>query len=184
MFFYQGYKRETIEHPTNTREKLMEAFFQFLEDHQIAYTRHDHPAVYTVEEADRLVPELAAAKTKNLFLRDDKGRRHFLVVVPGHKQVDLKLLKDRMGIKRISFGSPERLKKHLGIEPGAVSLLALYNDTAHAVELFVDQELWASESFQCHPLVNTATLEIAREDLTRFLENTGHEATIIEVPGR
>ena len=147
----------------------METFFNFLEANQIAYSRHDHPAVYTVEEADRLVPELAAAKTKNLFLRDDKGRRHFLVVLPGHKQVDLKTLKDRMGIKRISFGSPQRLQKHLGIEPGAVSILALYNDKALAVELFVDQELWTSESFQCHPLVNTATLEITRENLIRLL---------------
>ena len=162
----------------------METFFNFLEANQIVYTRHDHPAVYTVEEADRLVPELAAAKTKNLFLRDDKGRRHFLVVVPGHKQVDLKTLKDRMGIKRISFGSPQRLQKHLGIEPGAVSILALYNDKALAVELFVDQELWTSESFQCHPLVNTATLEITRENLIRFLEITGHEMTIIEVSER
>jgi Ala-tRNA(Pro) deacylase len=162
----------------------METFFQFLETNQIVYTRHDHPAVYTVEEADRLVPKLAAAKTKNLFLRDDKGKRHFLVVVPGHKGVDLKGLKDRMGIKRISFGSPERLKKHLGIEPGAVSILALYNDTAHAVELFMDQELWESGSFQCHPLVNTATLEISRENLTRFLEITRHEMTLIEVPER
>ena len=162
----------------------METFFNFLEANQIAYSRHDHPAVYTVEEADRLVPELAAAKTKNLFLRDDKGRRHFLVVVPGHKQVDLKTLKDRMGIKRISFGSPQRLQKHLGIEPGAVSILALYNDKALAVELFMDQELWVSESFQCHPLVNTATLEITRENLIRFLEITGHEMTIIDVPGR
>ena len=162
----------------------MEAFFQFLEANQIAYTRHDHPAVYTVEEADRLVPDLSAAKTKNLFLRDDKGKRHFLVVVPGHKAVDLKQLKDRMGIKRISFGSPERMKKHLGIEPGAVSILALYHDKTHAVELFMDQELWEAESFQCHPLVNTATLEITRENLTRFLEITGHEMKIIEVPGR
>ena len=162
----------------------METFFNFLEANQIAYSRHDHPAVYTVEEADRLVPELAAAKTKNLFLRDDKGRRHFLVVVPGHKQVDLKTLKDRMGIKRISFGSPQRLQKHLGIEPGAVSILALYNDKALAVELFVDQELWTSESFQCHPLVNPATLEITRENLIRFLEITGHEMTIIEVSER
>jgi Ala-tRNA(Pro) deacylase len=157
----------------------MEAFIQFLETNQIVYTRHDHPAVYTVEEADRLVPELPAAKTKNLFLRDDKGKRHFLVVVPGHKQVDLKTLKDRMGVKRISFGSPERLKKHLGIEPGAVSILSLYNDKAHAVELFVDQELWASESFQCHPLVNTATLEISRDNLLRFLKITGHDMKII-----
>jgi Ala-tRNA(Pro) deacylase len=157
----------------------MEAFIQFLETNQIAYTRHDHPAVYTVEEADRLVPELTAAKTKNLFLRDNKGKRHFLVVVPGHKQVDLKTLKDRMGVKRISFGSSERMKKHLGIEPGAVSILALYNDKAHAVELFVDQELWASESFQCHPLVNTATLEISRDNLLRFLKITGHDMKII-----
>jgi Ala-tRNA(Pro) deacylase len=157
----------------------MEAFIQFLETNQIAYTRHDHPAVYTVEEADRLVPELTAAKTKNLFLRDNKGKRHFLVVVPGHKQVDLKTLKDRMGVKRISFGSSERLKKHLGIEPGAVSILALYNDKAHAVELFVDHELWASESFQCHPLVNTATLEISRDNLLRFLKITGHDMKII-----
>jgi len=162
----------------------METFFNFLEANQIAYSRHDHPAVYTVEEADRLVPELAAAKTKNLFLRDDKGRRHFLVVVPGHKQVNLKTLKNRMGIKRISFGSPQRLQKHLGIEPGAVSILALYNDKALAVELFMDQELWVSESFQCHPLVNTATLEITRENLTRFLEVTGHEMKLIDVPER
>jgi Ala-tRNA(Pro) deacylase len=164
--------------------KFMEAFFQFLEKNQIAHTRHDHPAVYTVEEADRLVPELSAAKTKNLFLRDDKGKRHFLVVVPGHKQVDLKQLKDRMAVKRISFGSSERMKKHLGIEPGAVSILALYNDKAHAVELFMDQELWASESFQCHPLVNTATLEITRDNLVRFLESTGHEMKLIDVPER
>lgn len=162
----------------------MEAFYQFLEANQIAYTRHDHPAVFTVEEADRLVPELAAAKTKNLFLRDDKGRRHFLVVVPGHKPVDLKGLKNRMGVKRISFGSPKRLKKHLGIEPGAVSILALYNDKAHDVELFMDQELWASEAFQCHPLINTATLEITRENLTRFIEVTGHNMRLIEVPER
>lgn len=162
----------------------MEAFYQFLEANQIAYTRHDHPAVFTVEEADRLVPELAAAKTKNLFLRDDKGRRHFLVVVPGHKSVDLKELKNRMEVKRISFGSPERLKKHLGIEPGAVSILALYNDKVQAVELFMDQELWVSEAFQCHPLVNTATLEITRDNLTRFLEITGHEMKLIDVPER
>ncbi len=162
----------------------MQAFYQFLEENQIPYTRHDHPAVYTVEEADRLVPDLSAAKTKNLFLRDDKGRRHFLVVVPGHKAVDLKGLKNRMGIKRVSFASPERMKKHLGIEPGAVSILALYHDKAHAVELFMDQELWAADSFQCHPLVNTATLEITRDALTRFLEITGHEMKIIDVPER
>jgi len=160
----------------------MRTFYEFLDENQIAYTRHDHPAVFTVKEADRLVPKLQAAKTKNLFLRDAKGKRHFLILVPSHKHIDLKRLPNRLGVKRISFGSPQRLKKYLGIEPGAVSPLALYNDKAHAVEVYVDQDLWSAEAFQCHPLVNTSTLEISRDNLARFLDATGHPMEIIEVP--
>ena len=147
----------------------MTDFFLFLENHNIAYERHDHPAVYTVEEADRLVPELPGAKTKNLFLRDDKGRRHFLVLVPSDKRVDLKALREVLGVKRISFGSPERLKKYLGIEPGAVSLLAVYNDSGHKVEVFMDRDLWAADTFLFHPLVNTSTLVMERAGIERFL---------------
>ena len=161
----------------------MTDFFKFLNTHDIAYKRHDHPAVYTVDEADRLVPELPGAKTKNLFLRDDKGKRHFLVLIPSDKRVNLKALKTVLGIKRISFGSPERLKKYLGIEPGAVSLLAVYNDAEHKVEVFMDQDLWAADTFLFHPLVNTSTLVINKADIERFLEATGHELNIVDVPG-
>ena len=161
----------------------MTDFFNFLESHDIAYERHDHPAVYTVEEADRLVPELPGAKTKNLFLRDDKGKRHFLVLVPSEKRVNLKALNEVLGVKRISFGSPDRLKKHLGIEPGAVSLLAVYNDGDHKVEVFMDRDLWAADTFLFHPLVNTSTLVIKKAAIERFLEATGHELSIVEVPG-
>ena len=160
----------------------MTDFFKFLDEHGIAYVRHDHPAVYTVAEADQLVPELPGAKTKNLFLRDDKGKRHFLVLVPSDKRVNLKALKAVLGVKRISFGSPERLKKHLGIEPGAVSLLAVYNDNDHKVEVFMDSDLWAAETFLFHPLVNTSTLVIKKADIQRFLEATGHELNIVEIP--
>ena len=160
----------------------MTDFFIFLDTHDIAYVRHDHPAVYTVEEADRLVPELPGAKTKNLFLRDDKGKRHFLVLVPSDKRVNLKALTAVLGVKRISFGSPKRLKKHLGIEPGAVSLLAVYNDSDHKVEVFMDRDLWAAESFLFHPLVNTSTLVIKKADIERFLEATGHALSIVTVP--
>ena len=160
----------------------MTDFFTFLDTHDIAYARHDHPAVYTVEEADRLVPELPGAKTKNLFLRDDKGKRHFLVLVPSDKRVNLKSLKEVLGVKRISFGSPGRLKKHLGIEPGAVSLLAVYNDDNHNVEVFMDKDLWAADTFLFHPLVNTSTLVIKKEAVERFLNVTGHALNIVQVP--
>ncbi len=161
----------------------MEDFFEFLDTHHINYVKHDHPAVFTVEEADRLVPKLPAAKTKNLFLRDDKGKRHFLVLVRSDKRVNLKELKGLLDTKRISFGSPQRLKKYLGVDPGAVSLLALYNDNPHAVEVFMDSGLWESETFQFHPLVNTSTLVIAKADIKRFFAATGHEMKVINVPG-
>jgi Ala-tRNA(Pro) deacylase len=161
----------------------MTDFFQFIDEHGIAYDRHDHPAVYTVEEADQLVPDLPGAKTKNLFLRDDKGKRHFLVLVPSDKRVNLKALKGVLGVKRISFGSPERLKKHLGIEPGAVSLLAVYNDSEHKVEVVMDQDLWEADTFLFHPLVNTSTLVIKKRDIERFLDITGHGLRVVEIPG-
>ena len=159
-------------------------FFDYLEEHDIAYERHDHPAVYTIEEADRLVPPLAAAKTKNLFLRDAKGKRHFLVLVSGDKQVDIKGLQTLLGTSRLSFGSPKRLKEYLGIDPGAVSLFAVVNDTEHQVEVIADKTLWSASNFQFHPLVNTSTLVVSKEGVVRFLESTGHTAQVVEVPDR
>ena len=160
----------------------VERFFQFLADHQIDYTRHDHPAVYTVADVKRLVPKLPAAETKNLFLRDKKGERHFLVVVPADKRADIKRLPEVIGSTRLTFGSPERLMKYLGVEPGSVTLLAIFNDPDHAVDVFIDRELWESNAFQFHPLVNTSTLVISRDNLQRFLDVTGHEAQVIDVP--
>jgi Ala-tRNA(Pro) deacylase len=158
--------------------------YAFLSEHGIAYQRCDHPAVYTVEEAARLVPPLPGAKTKNLFLRDKPGRRHFLVCLPAAKQVDIKALSEAIGANRLSFGSAERLKQHLGVEPGAVTLLAVFNDPAHAVDLFVDEDLWQADAFQFHPLVNTATLVLSREAVARFVELTGHRLHRVKVPGK
>jgi Ala-tRNA(Pro) deacylase len=158
-------------------------FFAFLDEHGIDYRRCDHPAVFTVDEAARLVPPLPGAKTKNLFLRDKPGRRHFLVCVPAAKTVDLRALSDAIGAGRLSFGSLGRLGRFLGVAPGAVTLLALCNDPTHAVELFVDEELWQAEAFQYHPLVNTSTLVISRGAVERFLKATGHRLQLIRVPG-
>jgi Ala-tRNA(Pro) deacylase len=158
--------------------------YQFLDDHNIDYERHDHPPVYTTEEADRLVPPLPAAKTKNLFLRDRKGKRHFLVVVGYEKVVDLKALTSLLGVKKLGFASPERLRKHLGLDPGAVSILGIVNDSDGVVEVVVDRALWKAKALRCHPLVNTSTLVITRDDIERFLEITGHPVRLLSVPNK
>ena len=130
----------------------MSNFYQFLAQNHIEYERHDHPPVYTVADVERLVPPLPAVKTKNLFLRDKKGRRHFLVAVPAKKRVDIKGLGAVIGAGRLSFGSPDRLKKYLGVEPGSVTVFATINDPENAVELYFDRMLWNEAQFQFHHL--------------------------------
>ena len=137
------------------------------------FGRHDHPPVYTVEDVNRHVPPLPAAKTKNLFLRDNKGKRHFLVVVRAEKRVDLKALPGLLESSRLRFGSADRLKKYFGVDPGSVSLFAVVNDQDNAVEVIMDNALWESEAFQFHPLVNTSTLVISRDNMQRFLDKVG-----------
>ena len=154
----------------------------FLREHGIAPARHAHPPVKTVEESERLVPKLPGAKTKNLFLRDKKGIRHFLVTVPHDLAVDLNALGATLGAGRLGFASPERLRKHLGIAPGSVSLLALVNDRDDAVEFVLDQRLWDAPAVQAHPLVNDQTMVIEHGDLERFLAATGHAPRIVAVP--
>jgi Ala-tRNA(Pro) deacylase len=158
--------------------------YGLLDAHGIVYRRYDHDAVFTCEEADRAVPPTGAAHTKNLFLRDKKGQRHYLLVTLCEKAVDLKRVGEQMGADRVSFGSSERLAKHLGVAPGAVTILALANDPGHTVTLFIDDDVWNADAVQAHPLVNTATLVISQADLRRFLAATGHEAHVIRVEHR
>ena len=158
--------------------------YDFLDEHRIVYERYDHEAVYTCEQADALDIPGAAAKTKNLFLRDRRGRRHFLVTVGADKAVDIKALELLVGAKGLSFASPQRLGEYLGLTPGSVTILGVINDVHNAVEVVIDEDLWRMDSMQCHPLVNTSTLVIARDDIKRFLDSTGHEVCIMDVPSR
>lgn len=163
-----------------TRERVLE----FLDQNELHYERVDHPPVFTCEQAQELVPPLTGQRTKNLFLRDRSGKRHFLVVVPPEKSVDLKRLASVIPSSKLSLGSPERLQKHLGVEPGSVTLLGLLNDAENRVEVILDECVDRAEKVRCHPLVNTSTLALERGSLTRFLELTGHPAQVIDVPVR
>ena len=156
--------------------------FDFLDTNQIRYQRVDHPPVFTCEEADRLVPVLHGAKTKNLFLRDGKGRRHFLLAVSSEKSVDLKALAITLEVSGLSLASPDRLAKYLKLTPGSVTLLGVIHDPTKEVEVIIDAELWVHDAFLCHPLINTSTLAIDRESLSKFFELTGHSPKVVLVP--
>ena len=146
----------------------------------IASETVDHAAVFTVAESAALHQQIAGGHTKNLFLKDAKDRL-FLVVAESHTPVDLKALPKLIGCGRLSFGKPDLLMQVLGVTPGSVTALSLINDTAHRVSVVVDARLMQYNTINCHPLVNTATTCIARDDLMRFMRACGHEPRIVSL---
>ncbi|HEY8127565.1 MAG TPA: prolyl-tRNA synthetase associated domain-containing protein [Hyphomicrobium sp.] len=138
----------------------------------------DHPPAFTVSDTTSIEIPLPGAHTKNLFLKDDKGTL-FLVIAKSSTRVDLKALSKRLGAGRFSFGKPELLLDALGVTPGAVTAFATINDTGRRVKIVFDEALMTEESINCHPLENTATTNIAREDLLRFIRTTGHEPRVM-----
>ena len=147
----------------------------------IGYTRHDHPPVATVEEAVRHWADIPATHCKNLFLRNQKGDRHYLVIVEHAKRVDLRRLAEQIGDGKLSFASPERLKSYLGLTPGSVSPFGLINDSSRAVRVVIEGDLKAATRLSFHPNINTVTLTIAGADFTRFLEACGNIAQYVSV---
>ena len=146
------------------------------------YTLVEHPAVHNIDEALIHVPAMPGLMVKNLFVRDEKGRRHFLVIVPFDKRIDLAALGRLLLASKLSMASPERLLQHLGITPGSVSLFALIHDSAQAVELVLDETVWEACHLQAHPLRNTATVALSHATLASFLAYTGHVSRIVTVP--
>jgi Ala-tRNA(Pro) deacylase len=157
----------------------MSDVYTLLDTLGITYERFDHAPVFTCDEADAAVPNHAAVQTKNLFLRDKRGRRHILLVTSCEKAVDIKRFADQIDADHLSFGSAERLEKYLGVTPGSVTVLGLMNDTANAVELCVDADVWRTPAWRCHPLINSVTLVISRADIERFLGHTGHAPRVL-----
>jgi Ala-tRNA(Pro) deacylase len=135
----------------------------------ITWDRHGHPPVFTVEEAEKHWTEVEGAHCKNLFLRNKKGNRHYLVIIESSKQADLRQLNRLLNEDRLSFGSPDRLRKFLGLDPGSVSPFGLLNDATRDVVVVVDQDLRQAKTVNFHPNVNTATVGISYADFERFL---------------
>ena len=168
----------------NTDSEVSDArgdIYAFLRAHDIAYVRHDHPPVHTCDEEKENVPESGAARTKNIFLRDRRGRRHLLLVTLCTRSVSIADFAQTAGADRLSFASPERLMNHLGVAPGSVTILGLMHDVHHAVELFIDADVWKAPAIHAHPLRNDATLVLTHDAVIRFLSATGHQPRIVTV---
>jgi len=146
----------------------------------IAYARHDHPPLFTVEDSKALRGDLPGGHCKNLFLRDRKGAM-WLVVCLEDRRIDLKALGELLGGVRLSFGSADRLLRVLGVVPGAVSPFALINDTGVEVQVVLDKAMLEQRPLNFHPLVNTATIAVAPEDLVRFIEACGHRPRVLDL---
>jgi Ala-tRNA(Pro) deacylase len=149
----------------------------------IAHTTVKHPPVFTVDQAARLRGEVAGGHTKNLFLRDKKHEL-YLVVALEDAGIDLKGLHRLLGATgRFSFGSSDLLREVWGVEPGAVTPFGAINDTNGRVTVVLDAAMMEHATLNYHPLVNTMTTSIKREDLVKFLESTGHIPRIERVSG-
>jgi Ala-tRNA(Pro) deacylase len=147
----------------------------------IAHTTHRHAPVFTVEEAQKLKGDLPGAHTKNLFLRDKKGTM-WLLVARFDKDVDLHVVAPQVGARgRLSFGSPERLMRYLGVIPGSVTPFAVLNDHSKQVSVALDAGLRNQEVWNAHPLDNAMTTAVSRDDLLRFLGALGHPPIWVEL---
>ena len=147
----------------------------------IPFTRHEHPPVATVEEASEHWAGIEATHCKNLFLRNQKGTRHYLVVLTASKKADLRAVAEQIGDGKLSFASPERLMTHLGVTPGSVSPFGLINDREHAVRVALDRDFQTAARLAFHPNINTRTFTIAAADFKTFLEACGNRVQYVTV---
>ncbi len=156
-----------------------EELFARLDGLGITYKTHHHAPVFTVEEAQSVSRTLEGGHSKNLFLKDKKGGV-FLLVCLEDTQVDLKELRKKIGAKNLSFGKPDLLLSLLGVTPGSVTPFALINDKDCQVQVLLDGAMMREDFLNFHPLINDQTTQISMNDLKKFIEDTGHEMTVIE----
>jgi len=154
--------------------------FQILQELDIQYTHHEHPPIYTIEDSKEHWSTVDGMHCKNLFLRDNKGRKHYLLCAEANKQIDLKALSASMG-ERLGFASPKRLMKYLGIKPGAVSPFGLINDLDNEVQVMLDVEIQSADIVNFHPNVNTVTLGISSADLERYIKHCGNDFSYVDL---
>lgn len=155
--------------------------YQLLSQLNINFDYREHPPVATIEEARKYWKDIDAGRCKNIFLRNHKGNKHYLLVLEHLQTVVMKDLESRLKQGKLSFASEQRLDKYLGLTPGSVSPFGIINDSNHHVHIFIDETLLEFEKLSFHPNINTASLVIYRQDLIRFIEYHGNNFEFIKL---
>ena len=150
-----------------------------LEELGIPYEIHEHPPLPTVEAALPYWESIDSAHCKNLFFRNHKGNKHYLVILDHRRQLNIRDLEQRLKQGKISFASPKRMERYLGLDAGAVSAFGILNDKEDHVHLFIDQRLQQAEKISFHPNENTATFVISFASFKKFLDSSGNSYEFI-----
>jgi len=161
----------------SVRQKVYEALAKM----HIAYELMEHPAVYTIEEMDQLAISHKESIVKNLFIRDDKKRKYFLIVLQKDKHVDLKRIKEELNSRPLSFASEADLSKYLGLNKGSVTPFGVLNDSNCQVTVVFDQDILSFEQIGVHPNENTATILLRPQDLEAIIKKQGNEILHIKI---
>ncbi|MEI8203576.1 MAG: prolyl-tRNA synthetase associated domain-containing protein [Bacteroidota bacterium] len=155
--------------------------YERLELLQIEFDYYEHPPAPTVAIASQYWKDIASAHCKNLFFRNHKGNRHYLVVIDYRQDLSIHDLELRLKQGKLTFASPERMHRFLGVEPGSVTPFGIINDEHQHVKLFLDENLLKQERLTFHPCINTASLVIKLNDFMRFLDSCGNEYEFTEL---
>ena len=154
---------------------------QYLKEHNIEYILHEHKAVFTCEEAAIHCKDVPGLPCKNLFLKDKKTNTFYLVVMPAKKRLQIKDLGKKLELKHLTFGKPEEMQAILKLDPGSVSPLGLINDKEHKTTIIMDKDVWDAEIVSFHPNINTATLELKKEEFHKLIESFGNKKRLMDL---
>jgi Ala-tRNA(Pro) deacylase len=155
--------------------------YDLLDELGIHYEYHEHPPLATIDDAILHWKDYNSGRCKNIFFRNHKGNRHYLVILEHLAQLNIHDLEKRLKQGKLTFAYDQRLKKYLGLNPGAVSPFGLINDSEKHVHLFIDEKLRDEERLAFHPNDNTATLVVSTSDFLNFLEYTGNGYEFIQL---
>ena len=156
--------------------------YDLLDDLNIEYWRVDHEPAMTIEACHDVEKVLGTTICKNLFLCNTQKTCFYLLVMPGYKKFQTKVVSKQLGVARLSFATEDFLLEFMDITPGSVSIMGLMNDKENRVRLLIDKDLLDNEFFACHPCINTSSMKMYTKDiLEKFLPAVGHEATVVEL---
>ena len=168
--------------PADRRTDTEEAVYDKLDQLSIPYIRVDHDHADTMDDCRQIEEKLGARICKNLFLCNRQQTQFYLLMMHGEKPFKTKFLSAQLGCARLSFADADHMAQYLHTTPGSVSALELMFDTDHHIQLVIDQPLMADEYISAHPGLSTSTLRLKREDLLKFVQATGHEPVIVDLP--